>query len=101
VSLLSREDVERAIADDLPDWGIREDSITRDVQATTFLDGIALVRRVAEAAEERDHHPDIDVRWTTVTFTLSTHSEGGITARDLDLAAEIDRLAAAGGAPPA
>jgi 4a-hydroxytetrahydrobiopterin dehydratase len=104
MALLSREDVERAIADDLPAWGLREDSITRDVQAATFLDGIALVQRVAEAAEERDHHPDIDIRWTTVTFTLSTHSEGGLTAKDLDLAAEIDRLADAGGAggtPPA
>ena len=94
VALLSRDDVERAVADDLPAWGIRDDAITRDVRAASFLDGIALVQRVAEAAEARDHHPAIDVRWTTVTFTLSTHSEGGITAKDLDLAAEIDRLAA-------
>jgi 4a-hydroxytetrahydrobiopterin dehydratase len=93
MALLSLEEVERAIADDLPDWGLVENAITRQVQAPTFLDGIALVQRVAEAAEARDHHPDIDIRWTTVTFTLSTHSEGGITAKDLDLAAEIDRLA--------
>jgi 4a-hydroxytetrahydrobiopterin dehydratase len=93
MALLSLEEVERAIADDLPDWGLVEGAITRQVQAPTFLDGIALVQRVAEAAEARDHHPDIDIRWTTVTFTLSTHSEGGITAKDLDLAAEIDRLA--------
>jgi 4a-hydroxytetrahydrobiopterin dehydratase len=93
MAVLSLEEVERAIADDLPDWGLVEGAITRQVQAPTFLDGIALVQRVAEAAEARDHHPDIDIRWTTVTFTLSTHSEGGITAKDLDLAAEIDRLA--------
>jgi 4a-hydroxytetrahydrobiopterin dehydratase len=93
MALLSLEEVERAIADDLPDWGLVEGAITRQVQAPTFLDGIALVQRVAEAAEARNHHPDIDIRWTTVTFTLSTHSEGGITAKDLDLAAEIDRLA--------
>jgi 4a-hydroxytetrahydrobiopterin dehydratase len=94
VALLSRGDLEQAIADDLPTWGIRDDAITRDVHAASFMDGVALVQRVAEAAEARDHHPDIDIRWTTVTFTLSTHSEGGITAKDLDLAAEIDRLAA-------
>jgi 4a-hydroxytetrahydrobiopterin dehydratase len=40
-----------------------------------------------------DHHPDIDIRWTTITFRLSTHSEGGLTDNDLRLAAEIDRLA--------
>ena len=92
MGLLSREEIERAIADDLPAWGILDDAITREVQAATFLDGIALVNRVAEAAEARDHHPDIDIRWTTVTFTLPTHAEGGLPARDLDLAAEIDRL---------
>ncbi|HSE54899.1 MAG TPA: 4a-hydroxytetrahydrobiopterin dehydratase, partial [Nocardioidaceae bacterium] len=39
-----------------------------------------------------DHHPDIDIRWTTVTFTLSTHAVGGLTSRDLRLAADIDKL---------
>ncbi|MGI8994559.1 MAG: 4a-hydroxytetrahydrobiopterin dehydratase [Nocardioidaceae bacterium] len=44
-------------------------------------------------ADERDHHPDIDIRYTTVTFRLSTHSEGGITDNDVQLARAIDRLA--------
>ncbi len=52
------------------------------------------MQRVAGAAEAMDHHPDIDIRYTTVTFTLSTHSEGGLTAKDLELAGQIDRLAA-------
>jgi 4a-hydroxytetrahydrobiopterin dehydratase len=50
------------------------------------------VQQVAEVAEDLDHHPDIDIRWTTVTFTLSTHSAGGLTAKDLRLATDIDRL---------
>jgi 4a-hydroxytetrahydrobiopterin dehydratase len=56
------------------------------------LDGVEGVRRVAEAAERADHHPDIDIRWRTVTFTLATHSEGGITEKDVQLAREIDGL---------
>jgi 4a-hydroxytetrahydrobiopterin dehydratase len=47
---------------------------------------------VAEAAEAMNHHPDIDIRYTSLTFTLSTHSEGGLTTNDLDLARRIDEL---------
>ncbi len=94
---LPQDEIDAALAGDLSDWHQDGDAITREVQAPTFLEGIALVQRVAEAAEALDHHPDIDVRYTTLTFTLSTHSEGGITAKDLDLAATIDRLAATAG----
>ena len=93
---LPQDEIDAALAGDLSDWHQEGDAITREVQAPTFLEGITLVQRVAEAAEALDHHPDIDVRYTTLTFTLSTHSEGGITAKDLDLAATIDRLATAG-----
>jgi 4a-hydroxytetrahydrobiopterin dehydratase len=51
------------------------------------------VQQVADEAERRDHHPDIDIRWRTLRFALSTHSAGGLTQLDLDLADEIDRLA--------
>jgi 4a-hydroxytetrahydrobiopterin dehydratase len=50
------------------------------------------VRRVGEKAEEKDHHPDIDIRWRTVTFVLVTHSEGGITENDLGMAREINEI---------
>jgi 4a-hydroxytetrahydrobiopterin dehydratase len=50
------------------------------------------VREVAEIAEARNHHPDIDIRWRTVTFRCSTHSKGGITDLDIDLAKQIDRV---------
>ena len=90
--LLSNDEIESALSE-LSDWTREDDAIRRDVTAETFADGIALVDRVAVVADERDHHPDIDIRWTTVTFRLSTHSEGGITANDVEMAREIDRLA--------
>ncbi len=91
---LPQDEIDRALAGDLSAWHQEGDAITRAVQARSFLEGITLVQRVAEAAEAMNHHPDIDIRYTTVTFTLSTHSEGGLTAKDLDLAGQIDRLAA-------
>jgi 4a-hydroxytetrahydrobiopterin dehydratase len=90
--LLSDEQIESALSE-LSGWVREGDAIRRDVTAPTFAEGIALVDRVAVVADERDHHPDIDVRWTTITFRLSTHSEGGITGNDVALAREIDRLA--------
>ena len=68
--------------------------IERSVTAGSFLGGIRLVDAVAEVAEAADHHPDIDIRWRTVTFRLSTHSAGGVTELDLELARQIDALAA-------
>ena len=92
MALLPNGEVDRALAGDLSAWSRDGEAITREVQAPTFLDGIRLVQRVAEVAEEQDHHPDVDIRYTTLTFTLSTHSEGGLTGKDLDLARRIDRL---------
>ncbi len=80
----------------LPGWSRRGDTLVKSYQFGAFLDGIAFVQRVATAAEAVDHHPDLDVRYTKVTCTLSTHSAGGITQKDLDLAGEIERLATAG-----
>ena len=74
-------------------WQQVDREITRVVECESFPAAIALVRQVADEAERRDHHPDIDIRWRTVRFTLSTHSAGGLTRLDLDLAGEIDRLA--------
>ena len=92
MALLTQDEVDEALEGDLEDWTQDGDTITREVEARSFPDGIGLVERVGAAAEERDHHPDIDIRFTTLTFVLSTHSEGGITEKDLDLAREIDRL---------
>jgi 4a-hydroxytetrahydrobiopterin dehydratase len=90
--LLSQEEIDRALAGELSAWRQEGDALVRDVEAPSFLAGIELVRRVAEAAESADHHPDIDIRWRTVTFRLSTHSEGGLTGKDVGLAGAIGRL---------
>ena len=87
--LMDDDAITRAL-EDLPHWTRDGDSLTRAVEAPSFLGGIDLVATVARAAEEADHHPDIDIRWRTVTFTLSTHSEGGITAKDVAMAEQID-----------
>ena len=87
--ILSSQALHAAMAD-RPHWAVRENALERSVQAASFLHGVNLVVQVARLAEERDHHPDIDIRWTTVTFRLSTHSAGGITERDVELAGAID-----------
>ncbi|HLH15047.1 MAG TPA: 4a-hydroxytetrahydrobiopterin dehydratase [Solirubrobacteraceae bacterium] len=70
-----------------------EDAIVRDLQLADFAAAIALVRRVADAAEAANHHPDILVHgWNKVRLTLSTHSEGGLTDADFALARELDRV---------
>lgn len=77
----------------LPGWSRNGEAIVKRYTFPKFADGIRFVDRVALAADAADHHPDIDIRWTTVTMALSTHSQGGITAKDLRLAAEIEKLA--------
>jgi 4a-hydroxytetrahydrobiopterin dehydratase len=87
--LLSDDEVSSALSG-LTGWEREGDSIVRTTELSSFPSAITVVDRVAEDAEERDHHPDIDIRWRTVTFRLSTHSEGGLTAKDTELAAQID-----------
>jgi 4a-hydroxytetrahydrobiopterin dehydratase len=75
------------------DWRRVENSIVSDLTFADFAEAIAFVNRVAEAAEARNHHPDILVHgWKHVRLTLSTHSEGGLTDADFALAAQIDTL---------
>jgi len=90
-ALTEREIVE-ALAG-VPAWSRVGDTIRRAVTFATFAEGIRFVDRVAVEADARDHHPDIDIRYTTVTLALSTHSAGGLTRLDFDLAERIDRLA--------
>jgi len=74
----------------LPGWSRRADVITKTFQFRNFLTGIDFVVGIAKIAEAADHHPDIDIRYTKVVCTLSTHSAGGITQKDLDMARQID-----------
>jgi 4a-hydroxytetrahydrobiopterin dehydratase len=91
---LSDIEIQRALGD-LPGWSRKGDVITKSYVAPTFLAGIAFVNRIADAAEAADHHPDIDIRWTKVVVTLSTHDSGGITTKDFALAKEIEARFAA------
>jgi len=73
-----------------PGWTREGDAIRKTFSFGKFADGIRFVDRVAVAADAMDHHPDIDIRYTKITMTLATHSAGGLTAKDFDLAAKID-----------
>lgn len=89
--LLDASSIATALAG-LTGWAGSTDGIRRTIETASFPAAIALVVEVAKAAEAADHHPDIDIRWRTLTFTLSTHSEGGVTSKDLEMAAKIDDL---------
>jgi 4a-hydroxytetrahydrobiopterin dehydratase len=92
--LLTEPDVTARLAD-LPDWTSAESdepAITATYRLADFAAALAFVNAVGAEAEQRNHHPDIDIRWNTVTLVLSTHSEGGLTEADFDLAAVISGL---------
>lgn len=74
------------------DWTESDGALRRTVQLPSFTEAIAFVNRVAELAERENHHPDIAVSYRTVTIAWTTHSEGGITDRDRELARQTDRL---------
>ena len=95
---LTDDEVAAALAG-LDGWTREADAIGRTIVCADFRAAIALVNAVGDAAEAANHHPDIEVRrYRRVTFTLTTHAAGAITARDMELAAEIDGLAARIGA---
>jgi 4a-hydroxytetrahydrobiopterin dehydratase len=73
-------------------WARAEDSIVRTVTLADFAEAMAFVNRVAALAEAANHHPDITIRWNAVTLTLATHSAGGLTAKDFELARQINNL---------
>ncbi len=77
----------------LPGWSAVGGAITKQFDLADFPAAVAFVVRVGFAAEAADHHPDLDVRYRRVTVALSTHSAGGVTAKDLDLAATVEGLA--------
>ncbi len=89
---LSDVEIQRALGT-LAGWSRRGDSLVKTYVFTRFADGIAFVDQVAKAADEMNHHPDIDIRYTKITCTLSTHDSGGITQMDVDLAGAMERIA--------
>jgi len=93
---LSDADVSAGL-DSLPGWAVVGDEIEKRYELESFPAAIAFVVRVGFLAERADHHPDLDIRWRKVRVALSTHSEGGLTDKDLSLATEIEAAAPAGG----
>jgi len=76
----------------LPGWTKRGSVISRTFQFRDFSGAVEFVNAVARLAEKEWHHPDIDIRYSKVTVALTTHSEGGLTEKDFDLAMKIDQL---------
>ena len=75
-----------------PEWERHGDELVKVRRGRDFADSLAYVNAVGALAEEAGHHPGVDIRWNEVTLRLSTHSAGGITQADLDLAGRIDAL---------
>ena len=86
---LNAEQVETNIAD-LPDWALNGDALQRTLAFEDFVGAMAFVTRVADLAEEMQHHPNIMIRYNKVTLTLSTHDAGGLTDRDFNFAKATD-----------
>ena len=89
---LSDLEIRRALGS-LPGWTRKGDALQKTYSFARFADGIRYVQQVAEIADRMDHHPDIDIRYTKITFSLSTHDAGGITQSDLELAQKIEKAA--------
>ena len=98
MTLLSDDEITRGLQS-LPGWSLSADktSILTSIELVDFVAALDLVNLVGREAEQSQHHPDIDIRWNTVTMTLSTHSEGGLTAADLALALRINAVAGVDG----
>lgn len=89
--LIEAAEAEKALSS-FDGWEVEEKSISKRFLFPSFLEAIAFVNKVATKSEKEEHHPDIDVRYNKVRLTLSTHSEGGITEKDIKLARIIDDL---------
>lgn len=89
MALLSDAEIEAKLAG-LTGWRREGAAITKQFKREDFVDSVRFVEGLVEPAEEMNHHPDLEISWDTVTVTLSSHSEGGLTAADFELAAKID-----------
>jgi 4a-hydroxytetrahydrobiopterin dehydratase len=92
VALLSDPEVEERLAG-LDGWDRAGEAIEKSFKRGDFVGAVEFVRSLVEPAESMNHHPDVSISWETVTVSISSHSEGGLTAGDFELAAKIDALA--------
>jgi 4a-hydroxytetrahydrobiopterin dehydratase len=91
MALLNEEEIRQGL-DGLEGWRREGKAIARDFECGDFVGSVRFIERLVEPAEEMQHHPDLSIAWDTVTVTISTHSEGGLTAADFELAGKVDAL---------
>jgi len=91
VALLSDAEIEEKLAG-LPGWERKGEAIEKGFKHEDFVGSVRFVDSLVEPAEAMNHHPDLAISWDTVMVTISTHSEGGLTANDFELAGRIDAL---------
>ena len=92
MALLGSDEIEAMLAD-LDGWERNGDAIVKSFERGDFVGSVRFVDSLVEPAEGMGHHPDVAISWATVTVTISTHSEGGLTAADFELAGKIEALA--------
>jgi 4a-hydroxytetrahydrobiopterin dehydratase len=92
MALLGSNEIEAKLAD-LDGWEQRGETIVKSFKRGDFVGSVRFVDSLVEPAEAMGHHPDVEISWDTVTVTISTHSEGGLTAADFELAGKIEALA--------
>ncbi len=90
---LAEEEITRALQN-LPRWNRQGNEITRTFEFADFAEAMAFVNRVAQVAEQANHHPDITINYNRVTLSLVSHDSGGVTERDVNMAANINKVAA-------
>lgn len=89
---LDDSEIEARLAEH-PGWERRGSAIRKEFKRSDFVGSVNFVQSLVEPAEAMNHHPDLEISWDTVTVSLSTHSDGGVTAADFELATKIDALA--------
>ena len=92
MAVLSDEEIDRRLGE-LAGWSREGDALTRTFEFDGFTGSVEFVNRITPPAEEMNHHPDLAISWNKVTVSLSTHSQGGITESDFELAARVADLA--------
>jgi 4a-hydroxytetrahydrobiopterin dehydratase len=92
MAVLSDDEIEARLSG-LDGWKRDGDALKRQLKFDDFQASVDFVNRITPVAEDMNHHPDICISWNTVDLSLSTHSEGGITEKDFELAEQVDQLA--------
>lgn len=92
MAVLDTDTITRAL-EDLPGWELDGASIRKEFRFDGFLEAVAFITRLAPLAEDANHHPELTNVYATVTVVLTTHDQGGVTDKDLDLASAIEKVA--------